>query len=203
MKHGIAHRRLTLARALALGAALRTLPSEVAFAQTSDAPGSVGGSLGKQDKSASGGEEPRKAASPKIRKPRIPPANPESRAAVRPSSNPLGGQWRWQANCPIGGDWEGGFRISPLSGGSFEGAFTSGALVKAGSADAGGPDAESVGLPGAGTITKGRLDGDQFSFERDIDSVVQQWSGTIEQSHMTGTIVAIFGLRCTWSASRS
>jgi hypothetical protein len=79
-----------------------------AFAQA----GSTGGTLGKTDKSASGGEE---AAEP----------HAQGRVHKRLTVSPLiTGRWRWQSDC--GGGRNGSFEINHVSAGAFSGTIVNG-----------------------------------------------------------------------------
>jgi hypothetical protein len=74
--------------------------------------GSVGGALGKTDKSASGGDE---AAEP----------HAQGRAHTRLTVSPLiTGRWRWQSDC--GGGRNGSFEINHVSAGAFSGTIVNG-----------------------------------------------------------------------------
>jgi hypothetical protein len=72
-----------------------------AFAQA----GSTGGTLGKTDKSASGGE------------------GTSRRKNAVDSSASLTGNWQWRAECPVGGPYFGSFRLAQTSAGRLTGEF--------------------------------------------------------------------------------
>jgi hypothetical protein len=86
--------------ALACSLAAFTGADRVAFAQA----GSAGGTLGKTDKSASGGEQDKAA-----------------RSRERSGKMSLDGTWIWHATCPDGTDWKGEFKLEEKSDGSLAG----------------------------------------------------------------------------------
>jgi len=73
----------------------------------------LGGTIGKTDKSVSGGDE---APQPNQSK-------REHRAASWPSGHDVSGRWRWTADCPDG-RWTGEFDLSETPAGQFGGSFT-------------------------------------------------------------------------------
>jgi hypothetical protein len=115
--------------------------------------GSIGGTIGKQGKSATGGEE----AKPDRRAPRQ-----SSRASKADNQNRrtsglsgaaprivIDGQWKWNANCETIGPQAAGFVLNQVSPTSFNGRFvTTGAQLS------------------WGTIVNGTLSGDRLSFDR-------------------------------------
>jgi hypothetical protein len=180
-------------RKRATGIALLAL-SNLAFANVSAAlaqAGSTGGTIGKQDKSISGGDETEKPRSPKTEDK---PQHSRSKAARDGGTKPVStvsGRWRWQAACGIGGQWHGEFQISEISNGSFTGSFTSD-LSESG----------KLGSPVPQRITNGQISGDQISFAREAGGTVQHWSGTIAQAsggtrRMSGSLTG-----CSWTATR-
>ena len=95
--------------ALACGAAL--LAADHAFAQG----GSIGGTLGKTDKSSSGGEE----QSPQHHR----SGTRASTGTAQPTSS-YSGKWAWTAKCDDATDWTGSFDMTENSDGSVTGPFT-------------------------------------------------------------------------------
>jgi hypothetical protein len=73
----------------------------LAFAQA----GSTGGTIGKTDKSASGG------------------GGISRRKNAVDSSSRLTGIWQWRADCPVGGPYVGSFRLAQTSAGQLTGEF--------------------------------------------------------------------------------
>jgi hypothetical protein len=118
-------RLLTICGAIA-GAAAMALAAATAIAGDTNTradasivlaqAGSTGGTIGKRDKSVSGGEEPameRKPSSPKSRPVRV-----------------ISGTWNWNANCETIGPQVAGFVLNQVSPTSFNGRFvTTGAQL--------------------------------------------------------------------------
>jgi len=151
-------------------------------------PGSTGGTIGKVDKSISGGgdvEQPNSTASRRSL----------SKSENRSSETSASGRWRWHAGCGIGGQWHGVFQISQTADGSFTGTFTSDAS-----------DSGAAANPVPQQIQSGRVSGGQISFTRVI-APAQQWTGTIspasgETRGMMGSIAALGLSICSWTATR-
>jgi hypothetical protein len=145
-----------------------------AFAQA----GSTGGTIGKTDKSASGGEDAA-PLSPSTA-PKAPNRRDRARAAVTgPAVGSVSGRWRWIADCPSG-HWEAEFALSDVSNGHFTGNF-SGASE--------------------GTITEGSVDGRNIAFTRHFSwVVVQRWVGQVSGGHMNGSLSG--NENCTWQANK-
>jgi hypothetical protein len=78
--------------------------------------GSTGGTIGKTDKSASGGEDRDEHSG------RGHGANKQS----GPAGRSLTGRWRWQSSCPLGTGWHGSFEIGRVSGGVLSGTIVNG-----------------------------------------------------------------------------
>ncbi len=94
-------RRLSIA--LALFCAILLIADRLALAQS----GSVGGTVGKTDKSVSGGE------------------TAPAKRAVAPNAGSAGsvaGRWRWSADCESG-HWEGGFSLTQSGASEITGGF--------------------------------------------------------------------------------
>jgi hypothetical protein len=72
--------------------------------------GSTGGSVGKQDKSISGGEET--------------PASRSAAPASKPAAMSVAGRWHWMANCQSG-HWAAGFQITQGMSGQINGSLFS------------------------------------------------------------------------------
>jgi hypothetical protein len=98
-----------LAIAIACAFALLVIGDRAAFAQA----GSTGGTLGKADKSASGGED-----QPQARQ--KPNGNPRHSSA--PVS--ISGKWTWTAKCDDGSEWVGTFEFSQSPDGEVSGTST-------------------------------------------------------------------------------
>ncbi|MGP0090116.1 MAG: hypothetical protein ACLPKB_09185 [Xanthobacteraceae bacterium] len=139
--------------------------------------GSTGGTIGKQDKSASGGEEappPRQSGAPKSR---------QSTLRETPSGGSVSGRWRWTADCPSG-HWHGEFAVSETSGGQFTGEYAGTTF---------GDD---------GTITDGRVNGGSVSFTRHAAlGITQHWIGRLTSGHIAGSLSG--NESCQWQASRT
>jgi hypothetical protein len=77
--------------------------------------GSIGGTIGKTDKSASGGED-----QPQTRQ----KSKASSASKERPTPSSISGKWLWTAKCDDASEWTGGFDIAQKSDGSFNGKIT-------------------------------------------------------------------------------
>ncbi len=127
--------------------------------------GSTGGMIGKQDKSASGGEE----IDRKHRAPQRAPQGLKSgkleqgidRRAPGASRSFLDGQWKWNADCAFG-NWGGVITIVQTSASTFHGGF-------------GGQGPADVG-----TITDGTLRGKHISFLRhEPNNIVEHYDANL------------------------
>jgi hypothetical protein len=108
--------------------------------------GSTGGTIGKTDKSVSGGESASEPHTPT--KSRSKGQRPIGRGTSDQSSGvPVAGRWRWSADCTVG-HWQGEFDLAQTSRGNFNGSFA-------------GTSAHDVG-----TITDGHTNGTSISFTR-------------------------------------
>jgi len=140
-------------------------------------PGSTGGTIGKVDKSISGGgdvEQPNSTASRRSL----------SKSENRSSETSASGRWRWHAGCwNLVDKWHGVFQISQTADGSFTGTFTSDAS-----------DSGAAANPVPQQIQSGRVSGGQISFTRVI-APAQQWTGTI--SPASGRDAGHDGINCS------
>lgn len=146
------------------------LVSPAAFPQG----GSTGGSIGKQRKSVSGGEEtvpPPRPAPPKRAEREKRPSS-ESRISVA-------GRWRWTADCRSG-HWHGEFDLAETQG-----------RVSGGFAGTTWYD--------TGSITDGAFKGNTVTFTR-RSSVTQYWTGRVTGGHMAGTLSG--NENCSWTAHK-
>jgi hypothetical protein len=73
--------------------------------------GSTGGTVGKQDKSISGGEEPHQRAK----------AKPRGSAIGEMPTRSISGKWAWTAKCDDASDWAGTFELMQSSDGAITG----------------------------------------------------------------------------------
>jgi hypothetical protein len=151
--------------------ALLVSPIGLAFAQA----GSTGGTIGKTDKSVSGGED---AAVPRTpAKSRSKSQGPIDRDTSGQSSVSVVGPWRWIADCN-NGHWEGQFDLVETSRGQFNGSFDP-----------------------IGTISDGHINGTSVTFTRKWGAVfVQYWSGQLAAGRIRGTLSG--ASTCSWEASR-
>jgi hypothetical protein len=101
---------MTKAIAIALGVLLSVLAeSRIVLAQA----GATGGTIGKTDKSVSGGEEQQH------QKARIKKRSPA--AVNEPAVLSISGKWIWTAKCDDGSEWAGAFDLSQTSDGAVSG----------------------------------------------------------------------------------
>jgi hypothetical protein len=122
-------------------------------------PGSTGGSIGKIDKSISGGEdavEPR-AVTKSLRRP------VEGGASDRSSEVSVAGRWHWSADC-ASGHWKGELDLAETSKGQFSGSFD------------------------AGTVTNGHVNGTSVTFTRTWVTFTQYWTGRLVGGRLRGTL---------------
>jgi hypothetical protein len=147
---------------------------ENAFAQA----GSTGGTIGKQDKSISGGDETdRPRAAPLEKRPAANTRETPSRA----SKNSLIGRWQWHAQCTNGTTWEAAFVATAA-------------------------DKETVALDfigaGGGTGT-GVVTGNRVRLLRAYVGPTQTWTATLSGGNrMNGEITSSQAGHCTFQASR-
>ena len=140
--------------------------------------GSTGGTIGKQDKSISGGAEldaPR--AAPHEKRPAANTRETPSRA----SKNSIIGRWQWHAQCSNGTTWEAAFVATAA-------------------------DKETVALDfigaGGGTGT-GLVTGNRVRLLRSFAVYTQTWTATLSGGNrMNGEITSSEGGHCSFQASR-
>jgi hypothetical protein len=144
--------------------------SSLAFAQA----GSIGGTIGKTDKSVSGEES---AAEPRT------PAKSRSRGASDKSSEvSVVGRWRWIAECS-NGHWLGEFDLAETSRGEISGSFA------------------GTSWYDIGTITDGHVSGSGVSFTRKSAVFTQYWKGRIAAGRIKGTL-SQGNDNCSWEATK-
>jgi hypothetical protein len=150
--------------------------------------GSTGGTIGKTDKSVSGGGDQAKRHVPKSRRLARPKAErgreAESHSVSRAPAVSVAGRWRWSADCTIG-HWRGEFILTPPSGSQFTGYF-------------GHTNSHDVG-----TITGGHVNGARITFTRhwtEYTGGTQIWTGHLTSGHIEGTSSG-YG-DCQWEASK-
>jgi hypothetical protein len=165
-------------RGAVIGIALMALPY-FAFANVSSAlaqAGSTGGTIGKQDKSISGGESVVEPHAPVKSRPKSqrPIETPES------SEVSVAGRWRWTQDCPP--RWQGEFDLAETSRGHFNGSFA------------------GTSWYDNGTITDGHISGTSVSFTRKSAPVTQYWTGRLTAGRMKGTSSG--NANCSWEATR-
>ena len=140
-------------------------PQSIVLAQA----GSIGGTIGKPGKSASGGEAvapPRLRAAPKPR-PAKRPVSTDAESRVTRGDSVLNGTWHWTAKCERGQvNYRGTFTFQQ-SGNTFE-------------AQHGGTNIWDLG-----TITNGRINGNRVSFTRKWGTYVDQLNLVLSSSGNT------------------
>ncbi len=150
--------------------------------------GSAGGTIGKRDKSVSGGEEAAPTRQSVTSKPRqakraVPPDAGYRRAHAGVS---LGGRWRWIANCERGVRHFNGVLTFETSGSTF-------------SATHGGTN-----FFDSGTITNGRISGNRVSFTRTWGPYVDHLNLVLAGSRMSGVLPnTAYSGRCQVSATKA
>ena len=140
--------------------------------------GSIGGVVGKTDKSVSGG-----GAAPEIQtrsKSRSRDQRPTKRGNPdQASGGSLSGRWRWNADCTLG-HYQAEFDLVQTSPGNFNGSF----------------------VGDVGTITDGHISGSSLSFTQ--TNVNHYWKGQLTAGRIKGRISGsgIHYARCSWEASK-
>jgi len=140
--------------------------------------GSIGGVVGKTDKSVSGG-----GTAPEIQsrtKSRSRDQRPTERGNPdQASGGSVSGRWRWSAACTLA-NYQGEFDLAQTSRGNFNGHF----------------------VGDAATITDGHISGSSLSFTQ--PNVDHYWKGQLTAGQMKGTISGsgIHYARCSWEASK-
>jgi hypothetical protein len=142
-------------------------------------PGSTGGSIGKTDKSISGGEsgEPSTPTKSRSRGQR-----PVDRGSSDQSSDvSVAGRWHWSADCSVKG-WQGDFDLAETSRGNISGNFA------------------GTSWYDVGTITNGHINGSSITFTRKNALVTQFWKGHLAAGRIKGTLSG--NDNCSWEATR-
>jgi len=142
--------------------------------------GSIGGTIGKTDKSVSGGEAAPETQTQK--KSRSKGQRPIDKGnSDQPSEGSVSGRWRWSADCSVKG-WQGEFDLAETSRGHFNGSFA-------------GTSWQDVG-----TITNGHINGSSITFTRKNALVTQYWTGRLAAGRIKGTSSG--NDNCSWEATR-
>lgn len=151
--------------------------SSLAFGQA----GSTGGTIGKTDKSVSGGEAaPETQTQTKSRSKGQQPA--DRGRSDRPSVVSVAGRWRWIADCPDR-RWEGEFDLSETSPGHISGSFA------------------ATSWYDIGTITGDHINASSITFTRNMSVATQYWTGRLAAGRIKGTISSGGGT-CSWEATK-
>jgi hypothetical protein len=141
--------------------------------------GSTGGTIGKTDKSVSGGESTAEPHTPAKSRPKG--QRPIDRGTSDQSSEvSVAGRWRWTQDCPP--RWQGEFDLAETSRGHFDGSFA------------------GTSWYDNGTITDGHISGTSVSFTRKSAPVTQYWTGRLTAGRMKGTSSG--NANCSWEATR-
>ena len=142
-------------------------------------PGSTGGSIGKTEKSISGGEGGEPNTPPRSRSKGQRPV--DNGTSDQPSEVSVAGRWRWIADCG-GGRWEGEFDLTRTSRGNIGGSFA------------------GTSWHDIGTITDGHINGSRIAFTRKSAVTTQYWKGRLAGGRIKGTSSG--NGNCSWEASR-
>jgi hypothetical protein len=134
--------------------------------------GSIGGTIGKTDKSVLGGESAVEPHAPAKSRPKGTP-DQSSEASVA-------GRWRWISDCAA--RWQGEFDLAETSRGHFNGSFA------------------GTSWYDVGTITDGHISGTSISFTRKNAAVTQYWTGRLTAGRIKGTYSG--NANCSWEATR-
>jgi len=167
--------KMGLLQALGATAGLAVLLSVhgIAFGQA----GSSGGSVGRVDKSISGGVEPQVHGRAQSRSHR-------KKSSENDVATSIAGAWSWTADCEGYGHYHGVFDLSPMASGAFTGEFT------------------GTNISDLGAITNGRIDGANISFLRHAPpgDIIQHWVGRISGGHIVGSLSG--NADCRWQARK-
>ena len=137
--------------------------------------GSIGGVVGKTDKSITGGgAAPETQAQPSSRSKAQRPSDKGDSSRSSPAS--VAGSWSWIADCPSG-HWDGGFDLVETSRGKFTGSFSFN-----------------------GKISDGHVNGTSVSFTRTHLTGVQYWRGQLAGGRIKGTLSG--NGTCSWEATK-
>jgi hypothetical protein len=142
-------------------------------------PGSTGGSIGKTEKSISGGESAEPPAPTKSRSKSQPQVDRD--ASDQSSEASVAGRWRWIADCDGGGRWEGEFDLTRTSQGNIGGSFA------------------GTSWHDIGTIT-GHISGSSITFTRKNPVTTQYWTGRLAGGRIKGSSSG--NANCRWEATR-
>jgi len=159
--------------ALACGIAALAAAGRIAFAQAGSA-GSTGGTIGKTDKSVSGGELQQQA--------------PGHESNIGAASSSLTGRWQWQADCGFLGRFFGDFRMTQSPGGHLTGQWLR---------DSGGTTGHIDGTV-VGEKVSFTLQGGKDGLVRQYDAVLNSKD---KPSRMIGSLRASVA-SCAFTASR-
>jgi hypothetical protein len=142
--------------------------------------GSTGGTIGKTDKSVSGGESAAEPRTPAKSRSKI--QQPIDRnISDRSSEVSVAGRWRWIAVCPSG-RWQGEFDLAGTSQEQISGSFA------------------GTSWHDVGTITDGHVNGSSVSFTRKSAFTTQYWKGRLAAGQIKGTLSG--NENCSWEATR-
>ena len=142
-------------------------------------PGSTGGSIGKTEKSISGGESGEPDTSTKSRSKG---QRPVDRGASNQSPEvSAAGRWHWIAVC-TSGRWQGEFDLAETSRGQISGSFA------------------GTSWGDIGTITDGHINGNSIAFTRTWATGIQYWTGRLAAGRIKGTLSG--NENCSWEATR-
>ena len=146
---------------------------EVGLAQS----GNIGGTIGKRDKTITGDG----LQAPTNSKPRNSVVRNNKHRTTSNTAR-IAGRWKWNADCGSFGKHHGDLQISQTDDG-FTGVITT---------------------PGSGPqrVYDGKINGNAISFVRESPEGRQDWNGAIAGARMRGSLAAVMGIRCTWTASR-
>jgi hypothetical protein len=150
--------------------------------------GSTGGTIGKTDKSVSGGEAaPANQTQTKSRsKDQGPIDKGDQPSSKQNLVTAVIGSWDWEGSCASGGSWQGGIILESASGNNFTGKFEKGHV---------------------GSLV-GTVNGNSISFDRSVYCVKQHWAALISGSgrtklRMSGTFSDPSHTGCRFSARKS
>ena len=159
------------------GAAVSLAICSLADPSLAQTPGSIGGSIGKRDKSISG-----EKVVPNRREPARQRERREDETRASPS---VGGHWSWSCDCSSGNSFRGTLNFAQ-TGSDFTGTMMQ-------------PNRAT------GVVSDGKVSGGRVSFTVTLTNVIERtehWTGHLSGGHMQGTVTTRFDGICQFTADR-
>ena len=162
------------------GAAISLLICSLTDKSLAQTPGSIGGNVGRRDKSISGSED-----APIREEPAAPTRQRLRRENEARASPSVGGHWSWSCGCASGNSFRGTFNFAQ-TGSEFTGTMMQ-------------PDRAT------GNVSNGNVSGGRVSFTVTLTNIIERtehWTGHLTSGHMRGTLTTRFDGICQFTADR-